>query len=405
MNGSSRRTLYLTERVPRLVRLSPADVAFLLERHAAHLELAPTGKRHHYRLTPRGHVGVVVAPGCRLVIRPKIPLDDLFYLLDPTTPLPAVSDRVAPTAGDEVLDFLAGQLACRLADLAAAGLHRGYREVEDHGPLLHGRVDVAAQLRDGPARKDRLHCRYEDFTADMAWNQVLKATAETLLASAPVRDGVRTALRRAVASLEGVQAASLDENDWPRLEAARLPERYRMPLDLCRLLLEGLGPGPSAGPVRAPAFLLDMERVWERHVTRMAFDAFAGGDEQVVVQQWRTIGHDAEGRSLSIRPDVTIEHAGRTLLVLDAKWKRPGDQPAPDDLYQVLTYAATLRAPAAVLVYPRRRSRHRAYTFPNLPVRLAVWSLGVGGTREECTRSAKRLGKALRALTSDCQRL
>src|SRR6516225_10087012 len=38
------RTLTLTERRPRLCRLSLADVAFLLAHHRDHVEVAPTGR-------------------------------------------------------------------------------------------------------------------------------------------------------------------------------------------------------------------------------------------------------------------------------------------------------------------------------------------------------------------------
>src|SRR5262249_19741031 len=148
------RTLFLTERVACLCRLAPADVEFLLAEYRDHFDLLPTGARHRYRLTPRGHVGVVVAPTCRLVVRPKVPLRPLFSRREPPPPLPAERDAVTPEDGTAVLDFLAGQLAARLAERTAAGLHRGYREQAEQGPFLHGRLDLAAQLREAPGRKD-----------------------------------------------------------------------------------------------------------------------------------------------------------------------------------------------------------------------------------------------------------
>jgi 5-methylcytosine-specific restriction enzyme subunit McrC len=391
MRGSTTRTLILTERVPRVVRLSPADVAFLLENHRTHLAIAPTGRRDVYRLTPRGHVGVLPAPTCRLVLRPKIPLDNLFFLLDPTAPVAAAADHTAPGHGDEVLDFLAGQFACRLAGRLAAGLHRGYREHQAQGPVLHGRLDLPAQVRQDPARKDQLHCRYDDFTADVPCNQALRATVERLLSSPLSGDGVRALLRQALGGLEGIQAIMPPPEVWQQLRAARLPEGYPLLLDLCGLLLEGLAPAEAAGPTAAPAFLIDMERVWERHVTRAALDAFARS-EVVAIQTSRCVAQDAQGRPVLMRPDVTIERDGRTLLVLDAKWKRT--MPV-DDLYQVLAYAAALAAPRAALVCPGRRDRTREYTFEHTAMGVAVHTLRVEGTRDVLTRSARLLGRAL----------
>jgi 5-methylcytosine-specific restriction enzyme subunit McrC len=403
MGGGTPRTLFLTERIPALCRLHPADVAFLAGHHATHVELVPAGRRHVYRLTPRGRVGVLVAPRCRLVIRPKIPLDNLFFLLDPTAPVPAAPDRAAGMPGHEVLDFLAGQLAGRLALAAAGGLHRGYREQAEQGPFLHGPLDLASQLRQAPARKDQLHCRVDDFTADVPCNQVLRATVERLLASPLPGEGVRALLRAALARLQGVQALVPSQEQWQRLRAGRLPQGYGLLLDLCGLLLEGLAPGVAAGPLPAPAFLLDLERAWERHVSRAAVDAFAGTACLVSVQQTREVARDGSGRPLVMRPDVAVGRDGRTLLVIDAKWKRTRDRAAAtDDLYQVLAYAAALGAAAAVLVYPGRRDRSREYRWAHTPVRLEVRTLRVRGTRAECAESARRLG---RALTGRCQRL
>jgi hypothetical protein len=68
------RTLVLTERRATICRLTRQDVDFLLGAHRAHVELVPAGRRGYYRLTPKGHVGTLVCPTSRLLIRPKIPI-------------------------------------------------------------------------------------------------------------------------------------------------------------------------------------------------------------------------------------------------------------------------------------------------------------------------------------------
>src|SRR5262249_17339573 len=177
------------ERTPAEHRLALADVEFLLAEHRAHIELLPTRSRHRYRLTPTGHVGVIVAPSVRLVIRPKVPVRNLFYLLDPTADFPVNEDSTAATPGTEALAFLAARLARLLTERSSAGLHRAYAERSDSGPFLQGRLDVPAQLREAGGRKDALHCRYEDFTSDVPCNQVGKATALLLLRSPLVAEG------------------------------------------------------------------------------------------------------------------------------------------------------------------------------------------------------------------------
>src|SRR5947207_10819490 len=105
------RTYVLTERVGSACRLSAADVDFLLAEHRAHLELEPIGRRGFYRLTPSGHVGTIVGPNCCLVIRPKIPIQNLFCLLDSIDSIATGEDHIDPAPDNEALDFLASRLA------------------------------------------------------------------------------------------------------------------------------------------------------------------------------------------------------------------------------------------------------------------------------------------------------
>lgn len=386
-----RRTLFLTERKPRRVYLAPADVEFLLAAHGGRIDLAPTGRRGVYRLTPRGVAGVVAAPTRRLVIRPKIPLQNLFFLLDPDDPAPASRDETAPTPRPDLLDFLAGRLARLLAERAAAGLRRGYRERAEEGPFLHGRIDVAAQLRQGPGRKDRLHGLRDDFTADVACNQAPKATAERLLASSLLGDPVRDALAAALRGFEEVEGGSLTPEVFAAAEADRLADGYGPLLDLCRLLADALGPGDASGPAACPAFLLDMERVFERYVTRGVVAAFGGDGGKATAQETHVVAAGVE-----MRPDVTVRRDDRPALVVDAKWKRPAGAPASADLYQMLAYCTALGVGRAVMVYPGRSDRMRTYALLNAPIRVEMRTLRVIGDATACRRSVARLGRELR---------
>jgi 5-methylcytosine-specific restriction enzyme subunit McrC len=385
------RTVKLRERVSRECRLSSADAAFLLVEHRPHVQLGVTGRRGRYQLTPTGHVGTIIGPGCRLVIRPKIPVRNLAHLLDPAGPLPAADDRVTPVQGDTVLDLLAGRLARLLEERATAGLHRAYAERSEEGQFLHGRLDLPAQLRDQPGRKDRLHCRYEDFTTDVPCNQLARATAELVLRSPLLGDSVQQALRQALQGYADVTPAVLGPDLLQAAEPTGLTEGYRPLFELCRLLAEGLNPGEKAGATPCPAFLLDMERVFENycvsscvkplHTGQGAYGKYIGA-----IQSLHRFG------DLEMRPDLVLRQGEIPVLVLDAKWKKDAVQ---QDIYQVLAYCAVLGGKQAMLVYPGRRDGKRSYRFERAGITLTLRKLRVVGTRSECRRSAERLARSV----------
>jgi 5-methylcytosine-specific restriction enzyme subunit McrC len=392
------RTLFLRERVSRECRLPRADAEFLLTNHRPHIEIVPTHRRGRYRMTPTGHVGSIILPTLRLVIRPKIPLANLFHLLDPDNPPPITEDRADTISGSEALDFLAARLAQLLTERTVAGLHRGYAERSERGPFLHGRLDVSAQVRDGGARKDALHCRYEEFTADVPCNRVPKAVAELVLRSPLAGERARSAVRQALGGFDGIQSAPLEPDSFTQAASGRLTESYRPLLDLCRLLADGLAPTGREGAVICPAFLLDMERVFEGYVTRGIVAAFVGRDRfRVDVQPRHLANQPVAGQpDILLRPDMVLVRDGRAEVVIDAKWKDLAGSPLLTvDVYQVLAYCTALGVGRGVLVYPGRRDAVWDFDIVGTPIRLTVRTLRVVGDGEVCRRSVRRLARAL----------
>ncbi len=393
------RTYVLRERAPRGCRLTRADVDFLLEEHRRHVEVRPTSQRGTYQLTARGYAGVIVAPACRFVLRPKVPLENLFGMLDPAGTPPDAQGLTEATPDAGLLDVLAHQLARLLDERVAAGLHRGYVERAEPGPFLQGRLDVAAQVRAGAPRRHRLHCRFDTFTADVPCNQVPRATAERLLLSPLLSETSRAALHRSLAGFAEVSSVPLDASAFTAAAPDRQTEAYRPLWELCRLLADGLPAGAKLGETRCHAFLLDMEQVFECYVARQLRASFRA-DEQadaltVVVQPWFQAAPRAEGQpDLHFRPDLTLSRAGQRIAALDTKWKRlPRERLLAPDVYQVLAYCTLLGLRHALLVYPGRRDRQLRYRLKRSAVRLDVYTLRVVGPHADCLRSAEGLAR------------
>ncbi len=389
------RTLTLTERRPAECRLTGDDLDFLLAEHASHLRLAPTRRRGVCVVTPTRLVGVIAAPNCCLVIRPKLPLRCLFHLLDPDAGLEL--SRAGPASeGAEALTFLALRLAQLVGERAAAGLHRSYAERDAATPFLQGRLDVAAQLREGPSRRDQFHCRTDELTADVPCNQVPRATLELLLRCPLVGGAAGAALRAALPVFDAVSPAELTPEAFGRAAADRGAASYGPLLDLCRLLADGLRPG-LADARHGPTFLLDLERVFERYVTRGVREAFATDPQRTVAEQARyPISRPAD---LVLCPDVTVWEGDEVRTIVDAKWKRRPEGPpraVAADLHQALSYCAALGAPRAVLVYPGRRDRVATYRLTRSAVRIEVRTLRITTCAAGCRRSLRRLGDAMR---------
>src|SRR5439155_8387375 len=170
-----------------------------------------------------------------------------------------------------------------------------------------------------------------------------------------------TMLRQSLQALDGISSTVLTPEVFTRAAADRTAADYRSLLDLCRLIVESLHPTAASGPAPGPTFLLDLERVFERYVTRGVTEAFAGDRRRVAEQLCFAASEPVTGQTeILLCPDVTIWQGEQVCCVVDAKWKHlPPEGRLTSDLYQVLAYCIGFGTRRAVLVYPGRRDTCR----------------------------------------------
>ena len=391
------------EWTPSTCRLAPAVVAYLLAEHRRSLRIEPTATPGEYRVIPRNRVGTLATPAGLMRIHPKIKIAHVAYFLAPDTPFP-LERAPASTQADALFDFLALHLATHLRARTAAGLHRELREQASCGPALQGRLDVAAQLREAAFRKDQLHSVSENWTSDLLCNQLPKSVAERVLSSLSLGPITRQALAGALHGFAGVQSIPVRAESFGAHVRDCAPAEYQPLLELCQLLADGLAAGKGKEAGFGPAFLLDMEQVFERYVARELRIRLNGVGQlaplTVAVQpQFRAAMPSAGGPELAIRPDLLLTRNGKPLLVLDTKWKRlRPSRLSPADVYQVLAYAAVLGVPHAWLVYPGSRTRCWECRLRNAPTQLTICTLRVRGSREQLAHALDRLARRIARL-------
>ena len=358
------------------VPLSPAQAAAL--RAAARpeqLTIAPSWAGG-YDLSAGGVVGVIVLPGwgdvgrseatggqiysdptkslpvaspLHIQIEPKVPLDNLFYMLTYAHELGTFGRDEAPlAAGASIFDAVAKIFIRQVDDIARRGIHRGYIEYEEDAAWLRGRLLVGRQARRGPMALG-FHQQTNEFTADVLENRVLRAALE-LLARVRFRDpelgpGARRALLAFAEASPGATAA-----DCGRVVFTRLNERYRSPINLARLFLRYLSLEGQSGNTPFVTFLVPMHQLFERFVARLLRDHLAGRTRFHLATQ-APIWLDTDQR-LKAQPDLVLKYDGRPYLVLDTKYKVYGDRPTNADIYQMVTYCHTLGVGRGMLIYP-----------------------------------------------------
>jgi 5-methylcytosine-specific restriction enzyme subunit McrC len=348
------------------------------------LTLTPsTGGGELWDLRAAQYVGVIQTNDIEVRIHPKVPVDQLLFLLgyaaDSTgwKNLPATFAAAEDLVGAVALAFLH-----HTERALATGLLQGYVTQDDALTTLRGRLREADQLRRRFSLPVPAEVRVDDFTPDILENQMLKVAARRLLRRHDLPTTARRGLRRLVHRLSGVSEPPFSRIP-PSVRFTRLNQRYRPAIRLAELILASRSLDLQAGTHNGIAFLFDMNRVFEDFVTAAMQ---AGGRVQA---QWH--GNLDEQNRVPIRPDLTWWTGAECRAVADVKYKPASGGTPNADLYQMLAYCLVLGVPCGYLICPAGDEEPTSYAIRNAGVEVIVKTLDLAAQPLRLLKEAEQL--------------
>lgn len=319
----------------------------------AQVSIEPPSLFNNYSwgLTSQGWVGYIpLTDDFHISLAPKVPIRNLFGMLEYAyrLELKILKGLADSEAIAELYERLALVLAKRVLDRIRRGLYRSYIGESESLPYVRGRLDILSHVRT-PTRV-LLPCHFEEHTADLEENQILLWTLTRILESGICTERSLSYIRQARRVMQSfATTCSFSPAQCVDRLYNRLNQDYEPLHALCRFFLEHTGPTHRLGDRRMLPVLVNMERLFELFVVEwlkrhISAPYMVRGQETVEFQM---------GATVSINIDITLDdmRTGRTVAVLDTKYKAP-DQPAASDIQQVVAYAEAKNCQRAILIYP-----------------------------------------------------
>ncbi len=350
----------------------PHEVAeYLNQQKIADCVLLGDGR---WLVTPRTKVGAINCNGITVRVAPK--LDDINQLLFLLGFARNPGWRVGAVTFDHHSDFVtavADAFATAAESALGRGLIQGYREVEDALPVLRGRLREQEQLRRQYGIAIPVLVRYDDYTVNIAENQIVHTAVDRLLRTPGLRDSTMRRLRKVRMNLAEVTVIHRGAM-LPHWTPTRLNERYQPALHLAELVLADASFSHRSGRLKASGFMVEMSKVFEDFLgvaLTQALETFGG---RCKTQYSMFLD---EGREVRIAPDmVWLANAVRPSAVIDAKYKAEKPAGFPEaDLYQMLGYCTALGLQSGHLVYAKGNETPRIHTVRNVGVRINCHAL------------------------------
>lgn len=331
-------------------------------------------------LTPSTRVGVLRVGDLQVLIKPKVRISRLIFMLGYARDPSFWRNESVMLDGDpDLIEALAHSFA-RLARRALEqGVLKGYRTVDESSTVLRGRIREADQIRRHFDRTIPLEITYDDYTVDVAENQILLTAALRLLRAPGLSAEVRAWLHRVRLQLADVTV--LRGGHMPPWQPSRLNARYMPALRLAEQVLHGQSFEHRSGDLEVSGFLVNMAKVFEDFVCTALSEAAPFADGRSHLQY---PAHLDEAGDVPMKPDFVWERDGVPLVVVDAKYKREKPAGYPNaDLYQMLSYCTVLGLREGHLIYAKGQAEPQVHSVLGADVRLVCHALDLEGARPE----------------------
>ena len=373
------------------------DVGLRAELRKGHIDVSPPEEDGAtWVLRPSSYIGTLRLGSLSIIIRPKIPVDRVMFLvsyaLDPKEWQQYVT-HLSPDA--DILESIIPSFVHHTRQAIQRGLLQGYIRQEEALHTVRGRIRFDDQVKRRYGIALPLEVTYDEFTEDIEENRLLK-TALHRLSRLPVRS---PSTRRQVNALRPVFSpvglASYVQGT-PEVRYTSLNAHYRPAVEMARLIIDNSSLELRHGDVAGGSFLLDMNRVFERFLFVALREELGISD-----QEWRrgSMTLDKE-EVIKLEPDFSWWSGGHCRFVGDAKYKKldaAGFQHS--DMYQMLAYCTASGLPSGLLVYAASETSPSIHHIRNAGKTIEVTSIDLTGTSQMILSEVRAIARRIRSMS------
>ncbi|MFA5670604.1 MAG: 5-methylcytosine-specific restriction endonuclease system specificity protein McrC [Balneolaceae bacterium] len=260
-------------------------------------------------------------------------------------------DEIAAEEFENIHDLFASILLKGIAKLIKQGIYRDYVTKCDNLSVLRGKLDIYGTIKNKYQRRQMLSCEYDEMSENNLFNQILKTTATILQRQSLVSEKHKKALKKLMLFLNAVDIIEPSDIQWNRLKFHRNNQHYKMLLNICYFVLDGLLLSTEKGKYKMATFLDEqhMSRLFEKFVLeyyRYHYPKLHAASSQIA---WNV--DDVIIDYLPImKTDITLRF-GEKILIIDTKYysrtmqiqnQYDSQTLHSNNLYQIFTYVKNL---------------------------------------------------------------
>lgn len=319
------------------------------------------------------YVGIIKINNLIIEILPKISLSNdiikdrkmLIFMLSKCNKLSVDIKELLNSniLNNSLLDILAKVYSKKLLNELQKGLYREYVSKEEALSIIKGKILISKSIKENTINKNKMNCKYDEFTEDNLFNAILKRAINVILFSIK-NDDVKKELNIINNIFNDVSDIYISNNIILNYKLNRMNNRFLECFTLAKLILLNSSMDKSLGKENGFSILFEMNYLYEEYIGVLLKEVFNDTNISINTQEksryllWNTL---KERNEIALKPDIVIYKDNKPKVIIDTKWKRSSidnrETYSQSDIYQMYAYITTYtECEECILLYPKEEN-------------------------------------------------
>ena len=324
------------------------------------------------------YVGIIKVNNLIVEILPKISLSNdiikdremLMFMLSKCNKLSVDIKELLNSniLNNSLLDILAKVFSKKLLSELAKGLYREYVSREEALSMIKGKILISKSIKENTINKNKMNCKYDEFTEDNLFNAILKRAINVILFSTK-NDDVKKELNSINNIFSDVSDIYIPNNIILNYNLNRMNNRFLECFTLAKLILLNSSMDKSLGKENGFSILFEMNYLYEEYIGVLLKEVFNDTNISINTQEksryllWNTL---KERNEIALKPDIVIYKDNKPKVIIDTKWKSSSinniEIYSQSDIYQMYAYITTYaECEECILLYPKFEDISHSY--------------------------------------------
>ena len=253
-----------------------------------------------------------------------IPVRNIYYMLTYAWENTLKQDReslLGAEAFDNIYNLLTSVLIQGVNNVIKRGFARGYIDITDEMSVVRGKINLNSTIKEQTLTRKQLVCEYDDFSKDILLNRIIKTTMAKLLSCTELDRKYKEQCKFLLRSFDGVEQIDIENVSWRRLNFNRNNQNYRLIINICQLINNGLITTEDKGRYAFATFIKDraMAKLYEKFVLNFYKRELTGYKVYSSVIDWQLDELPEDNLLPVMRTDIELESHNHKLII-DTKY-------------------------------------------------------------------------------------